>query len=612
MMRDAHPLIEKYLTGTLQPAEAAAFREWLDADEDNLRQFILETYLDRGVFDILNSEQIRNQLEHPDGVPGDQKRPLTNDREIKEPAPPSASHEDTALLGLLKYDSSEARKQAIESYANQQLEAFLREQQHLFQEQPALKPRLVRLTLDWRQALNRITTWGRWTYKSAVALAAVLLLTIFLAAGIKKWRDRGITETHESVVAKLNASLEAHWTIPPADPNLRPGKLSLERGWAQLSFLNGTDVILQAPCLLELESKESMFLTSGSATAHITSSKANGFTIHTPQSKIVDLGTEFGVHVDSHGSFEVHVFDGAVQLGTINRNAGKDTLRKLSTGRAAWIDRKGTLQTESLSRRTSLFYRELPEVLPFGIPGERLDLTDLLNQGNGFGTSMSVLTVDPSSGRMSGHTQGRIRTNPHRYVTLNWHRFIDGVFIPDGDGGTVTVSSTGHRFEGCPDTDGQAWTGISSDNMIRHTDEERYPLELAGSEDSNSPPPMISMHANAGITFDLDAIRQTIPAVQIKAFSAKIGISTHAPNKIAKSPSRADFWILANGELLHSSTGLTKGSAAEINITLQTQQRFLTLMTTDGGNSFHQDHCLFVAPILELGPIYKGTDNEKK
>jgi len=47
---------------------------------------------------------------------------------------------------------------------------------------------------------------------------------------------------------------------------------------------------------------------------------------------------------------------------------------------------------------------------------------------------------------------------------------------------------------------------------------------------------------------------------------------------------------------------MTKGSVAEIRVPLQSEHRFLTLATTDGGNTLHHDHCLFLGPSLELEP----------
>ncbi len=50
---------------------------------------------------------------------------------------------------------------------------------------------------------------------------------------------------------------------------------------------------------------------------------ARGFTVTTPNSDVVDLGTEFGLTVDGSGETEVHVFDGLVEAHSLNDKAAK-------------------------------------------------------------------------------------------------------------------------------------------------------------------------------------------------------------------------------------------------------------------------------------------------
>ncbi len=41
---------------------------------------------------------------------------------------------------------------------------------------------------------------------------------------------------------------------------------------------------------------------------------ARGFKLMTPDAKVVDLGTEFGLKVSDSGKSDVHVFDGEVEV----------------------------------------------------------------------------------------------------------------------------------------------------------------------------------------------------------------------------------------------------------------------------------------------------------
>ena len=49
------------------------------------------------------------------------------------------------------------------------------------------------------------------------------------------------------------------------------------------------------------------------STAHVEKG-AEGFTVETPRTTVVDLGTDFGIDVSDHGSTDVVVFTGAVDL----------------------------------------------------------------------------------------------------------------------------------------------------------------------------------------------------------------------------------------------------------------------------------------------------------
>jgi hypothetical protein len=69
-------------------------------------------------------------------------------------------------------------------------------------------------------------------------------------------------------------------------------------------------LILQAPCELKVTDASTAELLAGSVAVHVTE-QSNGFVLGTPESKILDEGTEYAVSV-AQDSTEVHVFDGSV------------------------------------------------------------------------------------------------------------------------------------------------------------------------------------------------------------------------------------------------------------------------------------------------------------
>lgn len=92
---------------------------------------------------------------------------------------------------------------------------------------------------------------------------------------------------------------------------LGAGALYLERGLAVLRFDGGAAVVLEGPAEFGLESRGSARLASGRITVRAPD-EAAGFTVHTPASEVVDLGTEFAVMVERTGATEVHVLEGEV------------------------------------------------------------------------------------------------------------------------------------------------------------------------------------------------------------------------------------------------------------------------------------------------------------
>lgn len=120
------------------------------------------------------------------------------------------------------------------------------------------------------------------------------------------------------VVATLTAEDESRWRTGvgdnrlPVGLQLRKGQvLDLLSGTAELQFTDGAVVTLEGPTQFAVQSGAVGKLDRGRLLADVPKS-AIGFTIHTPQMKVVDLGTEFGVFVDPRGNSEVHVFRGSV------------------------------------------------------------------------------------------------------------------------------------------------------------------------------------------------------------------------------------------------------------------------------------------------------------
>jgi hypothetical protein len=139
-----------------------------------------------------------------------------------------------------------------------------------------------------------------------LAIAAGLLLAV--ALGQRLTRSGG-----DEAVAWLVNAQNCAWANgePPGD--LRAGTtVGIDRGLAELRFQCGARVVIEGPARFELLSNRSARLKMGKLTARIPP-EAAGFEVLSPQGKVIDLGTEFGVSVSEAGATDVYVFEGRVE-----------------------------------------------------------------------------------------------------------------------------------------------------------------------------------------------------------------------------------------------------------------------------------------------------------
>ena len=173
-------------------------------------------------------------------------------------------------------------------------------------------------------------------------------------------------------VARIMGMHQAVWG--DADGDLATGvfltsgrKVALEKGLAELEFLDGTRVILQGPATFQVGLTTNGFLNRGTLTATVPPA-ARGFTINTPMARIVDLGTEFGVSVLSDGTAETHVFKGQVEIETRHTTANASPSKmKLTKGQAAKISRPQAGQAPrilAMASASNRFVRRLPAPAP--------------------------------------------------------------------------------------------------------------------------------------------------------------------------------------------------------------------------------------------------------
>ena len=194
---------------------------------------------------------------------------------------------------------------------------------------------------------------GRFLLAGVVAVAAAALTAFVLwgpadTGDAKVATDDGVLREAQAVCGRLIEGADCGWKQTPSpDGRFTTGMLELTAGVAELQFASGTNVVLESPCVLHVESADSARLLAGSVYVDVTE-VSNGFLLTTPEASIVDEGTQYAVSLSADAT-EVHVFDGSVLWMTADTTSNFE--QRILSGEA---------------RRFSRSEPQRPHHIPFG------------------------------------------------------------------------------------------------------------------------------------------------------------------------------------------------------------------------------------------------------
>jgi hypothetical protein len=217
--------------------------------------------------------------------------------------------ERTALNALLR-DNVEARElfaRALHQHAE------LRFDEHLTR--GLTQPEVAIAAAAKKTRLPAASRWLR--------IAAMLAVLAIAGAAWKLGTSRGSGGKTIATVIKAKQCKWAGSTLPTAEGSrVTAGTLELMEGIATVKFDSGAEVVMEAPATLELTHAMACKLVRGTLVAQVPQS-AKGFTVNTPDAKVVDFGTRFGVSTGEDGKYHVQVLEGLVEVSPKSTNVPK-------------------------------------------------------------------------------------------------------------------------------------------------------------------------------------------------------------------------------------------------------------------------------------------------
>lgn len=229
------------------------------------------------------------------------------------------------------------------------------------------------------------TTWFGYAVTALLAIAATFLFLLVFPGllgrngsqpnrdGIYTRQDTskesssggGSYQEERSDVATLLFAEMCHWKsggpAPVEGQPLSRGELHLLEGLVLLRFHGGATALLSGDVRVDLESRGSMRLYHGRLNAHAPE-EAIGFTVRTPVSDVVDLGTEFALEVKRTGETKLEVIEGAVEYRKPSGRPGSGTL--LEGGQAVRLVDKLTGKAERITANAKSIEQLLREANP--------------------------------------------------------------------------------------------------------------------------------------------------------------------------------------------------------------------------------------------------------
>jgi hypothetical protein len=429
---------------------------------------------------------------------------------------------------------------------------------------------------------------------------------------------RKYSHSGKFVARVVEVTADAKW-----DDNLQPreflmrlregDELSLLSGLAQLEFYSGARIILQGPATFVPTGPAGGKLESGRLTGKVEGGK---FQLTTPSARVVDLGTEFGVTVGPSSDTDVCVFVGEVEVHPSQGKGKRESTEaySLTQGMSVRVAATGKVSDGGFAGvNYDVYNRSFPS--PANTNPDELDLVDIVCGGNGQGMRLAA-AIDPLTGQWDRRPWTTAlgpgtRKGDGLFHAAEWHPFIDGTFIPNKLGEPMQVDSERGTIRLPKDRGDYTWGPIWARRAV--TDDAKFD-RAADSWGTQTYPVItdrlkrcrlggIGIHASVGITFDLKTIGKEHPGTITRLTGVLVNTENskeHNPEWAnSNPPPSADFRVFVDGHLRYEKLEFARNvDGLPFAVDLKPADRFLTFVTTDGGNSNRYDHIVIIDPML--------------
>jgi hypothetical protein len=390
-------------------------------------------------------------------------------------------------------------------------------------------------------------------------------------------------------------------------------RLNVVSGFVQIEFFSGAKFILRGPTVFMPLGRASGRIESGQLTGEVS---RGHFRLKTPTAEVIDLGTAFGVATDAKRGTDVVVFDGRVLVHAEPGANGEQAVLDMTEGMAARFLSDGTMES-GLKTDLATFTRTIPANAP-NVRRDEICLIDVVAGGSGMESYLAG-SIAPFNGQRDYSPEGNewmqmSHLSDGKFYGVPDCPLLNGVFIPKADGQQVQIDSTGRKVDLPPNSGyvfGTLWarrkesihelkSGPAFDFWGFRTLEgivEKLKTTQIG---------LVGMHANMGVTFDLEAMQTVHHRSPVEFRGAVSNIENFAEWPPGESPSNPktrllDCRILVDGEVRYSRLGFRREDGDEgFAVKLTSKDRFLTIVMTDSDTEFRYDHGVLIDPVIVL------------